>query len=92
MWNAAINVTQPVFAAGALRAGVRLAQAQWQQMVLSYQQTIQQAFGQVSNAIIGYQKDREFRRQQQRLTQAARESDQLSMVLYRNGGLAFFRS
>ncbi len=91
MWNAAINVAQPVFAAGALRAGERLAQAQWQQMVLSYQQTIQQAFGQVSNAIIGYQKNREFRRQQQRLTQAARESDQLSVVLYRNGGASFLQ-
>jgi outer membrane protein, multidrug efflux system len=91
MWNAAINVTQPVFAAGALRAGVRLVRAQWQEMALAYQQTIQQAFGQVSNALIGYQKDREFRRQQQRLTEAARESDHLSMVLYRNGGASYLQ-
>ncbi len=91
MWNAAINVTQPVFAAGALRADVRLARAQWKQMVLSYQQTIQQAFGQVSNAIIGYQKDREFRSQQERLTDAARVSNHLSMVLYRSGGASFLQ-
>ncbi|HVB34118.1 MAG TPA: efflux transporter outer membrane subunit [Patescibacteria group bacterium] len=91
MWNAAVNVTQPVFAAGALRAEVRLARAQWQQMVLTYQQTIQQAFEQVSNALIGYQKDREFRRQQQRLTQAAQESDRLSMVLYHNGGASYLQ-
>ena len=91
MWNAAVNVTQPVFEAGALRAGVRLAQAQWQQMVLTYQQTIQQAFEQASNALIGYQNYREFRRQQQRLTQAAEESDRLSMVLYRNGGASYLQ-
>ncbi len=90
-WNAAVNVTQPIFAAGALRAGVKLARAQWQQMVLTYQQTIQDAFEQVSNALIGYQKDREFRRQQQRLTQAARESDHLSMVLYHNGGASYLQ-
>ncbi len=90
-WNAAVNVTQPVFAAGELRAGVRLAHAQWQQMVLTYQQTIQQAFEQVSNSLVGYQKDREFRRQQQQLTRAAQESDRLSKVLYRNGGASYLQ-
>ena len=91
MWNGAVNVTQPVFEAGALRAGVRLARAQWRQMVLTYQQTIQQAFAQVSNALIAYQKDREYRRQQQKLAQAAEEANRLSMVLYRNGGASYLQ-
>ena len=90
-WNAAINVTQPVFEAGALRAGVRLAQAQWKQMVLTYQQTILNAFGQVSDALVGYRKDQEFLRQQQSLTHAARETDRLSMVLYRHGGASYLQ-
>jgi outer membrane protein, multidrug efflux system len=91
MWNAAISVTQPVFEAGALRAGLRLARAQWQQMLLTYQQTIQQAFEQVSNALIAYQKDREFRIEQQQLTEATAESDRLSMVLYHNGGASYLQ-
>ncbi len=91
LWNAAVNVTQPVFAAGALRAGVRLAKAQWQEMVLTYRQTIQNAFEQVSNALIAYQKDREYLEEQQKLVDAARKSDQLSMVLYRNGGASYLQ-
>ncbi|HZT69252.1 MAG TPA: efflux transporter outer membrane subunit [Terriglobia bacterium] len=91
MWNGAVNLTQPVFEAGALRAGVRLARAQWQEMVLTYQQTIQQAFVQVSNALIACQKDREYRRQQQKLAQAAEEADRLSTVLYRNGGASYLQ-
>lgn len=86
MWNTAVNLTQPIYAAGALRAGVTLAQAQWKQMVLAYQQAIQEALEQVSNALVACQKDRDFRIQQEKLTQAAQESDRLSMVLYRNGG------
>jgi len=39
-WNGAASLTQPVFAAGALRSGIRLAEAQKQEMLLIYQQTI----------------------------------------------------
>src|SRR5487761_894138 len=90
-WNAAVNITQPVFEAGALRAGVKLAQAQRKQMLLTDQQTILNAFEQVSDALVGYRKDREFLRQQERLTAAAGESDRLSMVLYRHGGASYLQ-
>ena len=65
VWNAAGSLTQPVFAAGALRSGVRLAEAQEQQMLLTYQQTIMNAFQQVSDSLVAYQKGREFREQQE---------------------------
>jgi multidrug efflux system outer membrane protein len=90
-WNAALDVSQPVFEGGALRAGVRLTRAQWQETVLSYQQTVQSALHQVSNALIAYQKDQDFRGQQEQLTQAAERSDQLSLVLYRNGGASYLQ-
>ena len=77
-WNAALNVTQPVFEGGALRAGLRFTRAQWQEAVLSYRQSVQNALEQVSNALIAYEKDRQFREQQYLLTQAAQQSDQLS--------------
>ena len=46
---------------------MRLSEAQHEQMLLSYQQTIQGAFRDVSNALVAYRKDREFRIQQQNL-------------------------
>ena len=91
MWSSAVSVTQPVFQGGALRSGLRLARANWQESVLSYQQTVQDALEQVSNALIASQKDREFREQQELLTGAAQRTDQLSEVLYKNGGASYLQ-
>jgi outer membrane protein, multidrug efflux system len=91
MWTGALSVSQPVFQGGRLRSELRLARAQWEEAVLSYRQTIQDALRQVSNALIAYQKDREFREQQYLLTQAARQSDEISQVLYRNGSASYLQ-
>jgi outer membrane protein, multidrug efflux system len=90
-WYAAFNVSQPVFQGGALRSQLRLARANWQETVLSYQQTVQNALEQVSNSLIASQKEREFREQQELLTQAAQQTDQLSEVLYKNGGASYLQ-
>jgi outer membrane protein, multidrug efflux system len=90
-WYAAFSVSQPVFEGGRLRAGLRLARAQWQESVLSYQQTVQDALEQVSNALVAVQKDRDFRAQQELLTQAAQRSDDLSLVLYKQGGASYLQ-
>ena len=90
-WYAAFNVSQPLFEGGRLRAGLRLAREQWQESVLSYQQTVQNALGQVSNALVAYQKDRDFRGQQELLTLATQRSDKLSVVLYEQGGASYLQ-
>jgi multidrug efflux system outer membrane protein len=90
-WYGAFSVTQPVFQGGALRSQLRLARANWQEAVLSYQQTVQNALEQVSNSLVASQKDREFREQQELLTQAAQQTDQLSEVLYNNGGASYLQ-
>jgi multidrug efflux system outer membrane protein len=90
-WFAAFSVSQPLFEGGRLRAGLRLARAEWQEAVLSYQRTIQNALEQVSNALVAYQKDRDFRSQQELLTQATQRSDQLSIVLYQQGGASYLQ-
>ena len=90
-WNAGLNITQPIFEAGALRSGLRLTRAQYQEEVLSYQQSVQNALEQVSNALVANQKDREFREQQELLTSAAQRTDQLSEVLYKNGGASYLQ-
>jgi outer membrane protein, multidrug efflux system len=90
-WYGALSVTQPIFEGGALRSQLRLSRAQYQEAVLSYQQTVQSALEQVSNALIATQKNREFREQQEMLTRAAQRTDQLSEVLYKNGGASYLQ-
>jgi multidrug efflux system outer membrane protein len=90
-WSAAAGVTQPVFQGGALRAGLRLARANWQEAAFSYQQTVQDALEQVSNSLVASQKNREFRGQQELLTKAAQQTDQFSEVLYKNGGASYLQ-
>lgn len=91
LWNTAASLTQPVFEAGGLRSGVRLAQAQEQELLLAYKQTIVGAFQQVSDALVAYQKNREFREQQQLLTSAAQDTDRLSNLLYQHGGASYLQ-
>jgi multidrug efflux system outer membrane protein len=90
-WNAGLSITQPIFEGGALRSGLRLSRAQYQEEVLAYQQTVQNALEQVSNALIANQKDREFREQQELLTRSAQRTDELSEVLYKNGGASYLQ-
>jgi outer membrane protein, multidrug efflux system len=90
-WYGALSVTQPIFEGGALRSQLRLSRAQYQEAVLSYQQTVESALEQVSNALIATQKNREFREQQEMLTRAAQRTDQLSEVLYKNGGASYLQ-
>jgi multidrug efflux system outer membrane protein len=91
MWNGGASLTQPVFAAGALRAGKHLAEAQKQEMLLTYQQTIMNAFQEVSNSLVAYQKGREFREKQELLTAAANDADRLSKILYQHGGASYLQ-
>src|SRR6201981_3295779 len=91
VWYGAFSVSQPLFQGGALRSQLRLARANWQEASLSYQQTVQNALEQVSNSLIASQKDREFSEQQELLTQAAQQTDQLSEVLYKTGGASYLQ-
>jgi multidrug efflux system outer membrane protein len=85
LWSFAGSLAQPIFTAGRIRSGVRLAEAQQQEAVLSYQQTIQQSFREVSDALIGYRKLREFREQQELLTASAQGAAHLSNIRYKGG-------
>ena len=88
-WNFGGNLAQPIFTAGRLRSNVRLAEAQQQQALLFYQQTIQGAFRDVSDALIAYRKTQEFREQQESLVNSAEDATKLSHMRY-NGGVASY--
>lgn len=85
VWNMVASFTQPIFEGGRLKSNVRFAQAQREQLVLSYQQSIQGAFRHVSDALIAYQKDREFRVQQQHLFESAQDAAHLSQIRFKAG-------
>ncbi len=91
LWNVTGSAVQPIFQAGALHAGLRLTQAQEQQMLLTYEQTIKGALREVSDALIAYQKDREFEERQESLTTEAHDANDLSYVLYKNGGASYLQ-
>jgi multidrug efflux system outer membrane protein len=84
-WNYGAQVSQPVFTGGALKGNLRLAESEHKQTLLSYQQTIQRAFGDVSNAIIGYEKFHEVRAAQEVTVADLQESVRLSDMRYKGG-------
>ncbi len=85
VWNLVGSFTQPIFQGGRLKSNVRLAEAQREQMLLTYQQAIQGAFRDVSNALVAYRKNQEFRAQQQHLVEAAQDAARLSEVRFKAG-------
>ena len=84
-WSYGAQVSQPIFTAGALRGNLKLAESQHQQALLAYQQTIQRAFGDVSDALIGYQKFHEARVRQEDTVKDLQESVRLSDMRYKGG-------
>lgn len=88
-WNFGGSLAQPIFAGGRIRSGVKLSEARKEEMLLTYQRTIQQAFRGVSDSLVEYQKDREFRERQQELVLAAQDAAQLSEMRYRGGATSY---
>jgi len=85
IWSFGGSFVQPIFEGGRLKSNVRLAEAQHQEMLLTYQQAIQGAFRDVSDALVAYRKNREFRVQEEKLTEAARDAAQLSEQRFNAG-------
>jgi outer membrane protein, multidrug efflux system len=82
-------LTQPIFEGGRLRSNVRLSQAQQQQELLTYESVIQEAVREVSDSLIAYQKDHEFREQPALSTTAAQGAARLSDIRYRGGRASY---
>jgi multidrug efflux system outer membrane protein len=88
-WNFGTGLTQPIFEGGRLRNNARLTEAQKQEAVLFYQRTIQEAFRDVSDSLVGYRKAQEFRAQQEFLTAAAQDAAHLSDIRYKGGATSY---
>jgi multidrug efflux system outer membrane protein len=84
-WNFASAATAPIFNAGRIRSRVRLSEAQQREALITYDKTIQSAFREVSDGLVGYRKTVEQRAQQELLVQAVRETERLSTLRYKGG-------
>ena len=88
-WSFGASLAQPIFTGGRLRSGVRLAEAQQQTATLFYQQSIQEAFRSVSDALVAYRNTREFRAQQELLFESAEDAARLSQMRYTGGATGY---
>ena len=88
-WAFGGSLMQPIFTGGRIKSGVRYTEAQKQEFLLTYQKTIQEAFRDVSDSLVAYQKDREFREFHEQLTAAAQDSARLSEVRYSGGRASY---
>jgi multidrug efflux system outer membrane protein len=89
LWTFGGSAVQPVFEGGRIRNQVRFARASTQEATLFYQRTVQQAFRGVSDALVAYRKNQEFRIQQEHLTHSAEEATKLSNMRYKGGATSY---
>src|SRR5579862_778134 len=85
----AASATQPIFEGGALRNNLRYAKSEQRQALIGYQQTIQHAFGDVSDALIGYDKYHAVRERQEQSVKDLQESVNVSLMRYRGGTVTY---
>jgi multidrug efflux system outer membrane protein len=84
-WSFVPQVTQPIFTAGRLKSGVKLAEAEREGALIQYEKVIQTAFTEVSDALIAHQRVRESRVQQEALVTALQDRTRLAYVRYQGG-------
>ena len=89
LWAFGGALAQPIFSGGRIKSGVKYSEAQEQESLLIYRQTIQQAFRGASDALVAYRKNREFREYQQQLTDAAQDAARLSEARYAGGRASY---
>ncbi|HBB96603.1 MAG TPA: transporter, partial [Blastocatellia bacterium] len=84
-WSFIPQVTQPIFTAGRLKSNVNFEKAQREYALAQYQQTIQTAFSDVSNALVQYRRVREIRTQQELLVSSLQDASRLAHLRYEGG-------
>jgi len=85
IWSFVPQVTQPIFTGGRLKSNVQFAKAQQELAVVQYQQSIQNAFREVSDALIQYRKIKEVRTQEELLVETLSDRSQLAHLRYEGG-------
>ncbi|MFM0733128.1 efflux transporter outer membrane subunit [Paraburkholderia sediminicola] len=85
VWSYAGSLTVPIFTAGSISGQVSQAEAQQQQALIQYQQSIQTAFQEVDDALIALQKSREQLVVQARQVDSLRTYARLARLRFEGG-------
>jgi NodT family efflux transporter outer membrane factor (OMF) lipoprotein len=85
VWGLIPQVTQPIFTGGLLKSNVKFTQAQRDLLLVNYERTIQNAFRDVSDALISYQKSREVTAQRLLLVTTLTDRSRLAYMRYTGG-------
>jgi outer membrane protein, multidrug efflux system len=88
-WNYAGSATMPIFTAGGIAGTVKATEAVRQQMLIRYQQNIQNAFREVEDALVDQAKSREQLEIQKKQIEALRGYFDLARIRYANGYTSF---
>ncbi|MGC2402551.1 MAG: efflux transporter outer membrane subunit [Acidobacteriaceae bacterium] len=88
-WSLGGEIAQPLYAGGAITSRYRLAWAQREEAELNYRNTVQQAFEDVSNSLVGYYQARKYRVKVQEQTDTYRETSRLANVRFKGGATSF---
>jgi multidrug efflux system outer membrane protein len=83
-------MTGPIFQGGLLIAQYRQAKAVWEEAKLRYEQTVLNAFQEVSNALISHQKYQEVQVQQARSVKAYEEAVDVALKRYIAGKASYY--
>ncbi len=85
IWSYGAEVSQPIFTGGGLRGNLHFAESQHAQALIAYRQTIQRAFGDVSDTLIDYDKLHQVRLRQQDTVADLQETVHISTLRYQGG-------
>jgi multidrug efflux system outer membrane protein len=88
-WALGGELAQPLYAGGRITSTYRLALAQREQAELTYKQTVQQAFADVSNGLVAYRQSRLYRVKLEEQTTTYRETSRLANVRFTGGATSF---
>ncbi|KVN16793.1 MULTISPECIES: efflux transporter outer membrane subunit [unclassified Burkholderia] len=90
IWNIGLNLTQPIFHGGELRAKRRAAQAAYDAAFASYRQTVLQALQQVADALDALKDDAQALDARDAAALEAQASVEIAQARYAAGGVSLF--
>jgi multidrug efflux system outer membrane protein len=88
-WSLGGQAVQPLFQGGRITSNYRLAWAQRDEAELVYKQTVLQAFGDVSNSLVGYGQSRQYRMKLEEQTKTYKQMADLANVRFKGGVTSF---
>ncbi|HXB75372.1 MAG TPA: efflux transporter outer membrane subunit [Candidatus Acidoferrales bacterium] len=85
VYSVAPSALQSIFHAGQIRSQVRFSEAQQRELLIAYQRSIYTALREVSDALIGFDRLREQRSQEEQLVRTLEDTVRLSELRYKGG-------